>query len=273
MRLIGVDTPETVKRNTPVACFGPVASSYAKQLLTGLHVRIAYEPGGRTDRYGRQLWDVWLPDGRFVAGLLVADGLGRAYPFPPQTRYAALLARIQSQAKAGRRGLWGSPCNGRSFSTLGPGITVTAVRSEAAGDAQHRAGDVARLGAEQPCDRWGDLVRLADTSHGHPAHDPVESSGIACCCVDSRTDQPRRNGVDPYSIIGQLLGQADSQRVDRSLGSGVVHVLMSSTKGCGGRRHGDDGAADTAALCRHALRSAADAENDAQEVDVDDADG
>jgi micrococcal nuclease len=117
VRLIGVDTPETVKPDTPVACFGPIASSYAKHLLTGRHVRIAYEPGGRTDRYGRQLWDVWLPDGRFLAGLLVADGLGRAYPFPPQTRYAPLLASLQGQAQAGGRGLWGSPCHGRSFST------------------------------------------------------------------------------------------------------------------------------------------------------------
>ena len=117
VRIIGVDTPETVKPDTPVACFGPVASAYTKRLLTGLTVRVGYEPGGTTDRYGRQLWDVWLPDGRFLAGLLVADGLGRAYPFAPQTRYAALLHALQGEAQAPHRGLWGPPCHGRSFST------------------------------------------------------------------------------------------------------------------------------------------------------------
>ena len=117
VRIIGVDTPETVKPDTPVACFGPVASAYTKHLLTGLTVRVGYEPGGTTDRYGRQLWDVWLSDGRFLAGLLVAEGLGRAYPFAPQTRYAALLHALQTEAQAAHRGLWGSPCHGRSFSS------------------------------------------------------------------------------------------------------------------------------------------------------------
>ena len=117
VRIIGVDTPETVKPHTPVACFGEVASSYSKHLLAGTAITVAYEPGGMTDRYGRTLWDVWLPDGRLLAGLLVADGLGRAYPYAPQVRYAPLLATLQSEARTAGRGLWGAPCHGRSFST------------------------------------------------------------------------------------------------------------------------------------------------------------
>ncbi|MDX6245526.1 MAG: micrococcal nuclease [Frankiales bacterium] len=117
VRLVGVDSPESVKPNSPVACFGPVASAYAKQLLTGVTVRVAAEPGAQTDRYGRELWDVWMPDGRFVAGLLVADGLGRAYPFPPQVQFAPFLQTVQAEARAAGRGLWGPPCHGRSFST------------------------------------------------------------------------------------------------------------------------------------------------------------
>jgi micrococcal nuclease len=117
VRLIGADTPETVKPGTPVACFGEVASAYTKRMLTGRTVTVAFEPGGRTDRYGRDLWDIWLPDGRLFAGLLVADGLARAYPYPPQTQYAPWLAALQSQAKSGGRGLWGAPCHGKAFST------------------------------------------------------------------------------------------------------------------------------------------------------------
>ena len=116
VRVIGVDTPETVKPDTPVRCYGPEASSFTKHLLRpGTQVRAAHEPGGDVDRYGRQLWDVWLPDGRFLESVLVASGAARAYPYPPQTEYAALLAGLATQAKTDHRGLWGRPCNGNSF--------------------------------------------------------------------------------------------------------------------------------------------------------------
>ena len=116
VRVIGVDTPETVKPDTPVRCYGPQASAFTKHLLpAGTSVRAAHEPGGDVDRYGRQLWDVWLPDGRFLESVLVASGAARAYPFRPQVEHAGLLASLQSQAQSAARGLWGPPCRGHSF--------------------------------------------------------------------------------------------------------------------------------------------------------------
>lgn len=116
VRVIGVDTPETVKPDTPVRCFGPQASAFTKHLLpAGTTVRAAHEPGGDLDRYGRQLWDVWLPDGRFLESVLVAAGAARAYPYPPQVQHAALLGALQAQARLAGRGLWGPPCRGDSF--------------------------------------------------------------------------------------------------------------------------------------------------------------
>jgi micrococcal nuclease len=116
VRVIGIDTPETVKPNTPVRCYGPQASALTKHLLPqGLLVRAAYEPGGNQDRFGRDLWDVWLPDGRFLAGILASSGAARAYPISPQTTYAASLRDLAQQAQAAHRGLWGSACNGDSF--------------------------------------------------------------------------------------------------------------------------------------------------------------
>ena len=47
VRLIGMNTPETVKPNSPVECFGPQASDYAKQLL---HLRAAEATGEATNR-------------------------------------------------------------------------------------------------------------------------------------------------------------------------------------------------------------------------------
>ena len=116
VRVIGVDTPETVKPDTPVRCYGPQASAFTKRLLPqGAIVRAAHEPGGDTDKFGRQLWDVWLPDGRFLESVLAAAGAARAYPYPPQTEYADLIGRLAAQAGASRRGLWGPPCSGNSF--------------------------------------------------------------------------------------------------------------------------------------------------------------
>ena len=116
VRIIGADTPETVKPNVAVRCYGPQASAFTKHLLRpGTVVLAAHEPGGDTDRYGRQLWDVWLPDGRFLESVLVASGAARAYPFAPQLEHAPVLAQLQSQARRAQRGLWGPPCRGASF--------------------------------------------------------------------------------------------------------------------------------------------------------------
>jgi micrococcal nuclease len=116
VRIIGVDTPETVKPDTPVRCYGPQASAFTKHLLpAGTVIHAAHEPGGDVDRYGRQLWDVWLPDGRFLESVLAAAGTARAYPYPPQVEHADVIARLAGQARAQRRGLWGPPCDGNSF--------------------------------------------------------------------------------------------------------------------------------------------------------------
>src|SRR3954462_8804333 len=116
VRIIGVDTPETVKPDTAVSCYGPQASAFTKHLLpAGTVVRAAHESGGAVDRYGRQLWDVWLPDGRFLESVLAASGAARAYPYPPQIEHARLLAQLAARARTERRGLWGPPCRGSSF--------------------------------------------------------------------------------------------------------------------------------------------------------------
>lgn len=112
VRVIGVNTPETVKPGAPVECYGPQAHERTAALLPpGATVRAAYEPGGRTDRYGRELWDVWLPDGRFLAGVLAAEGAARPLAIRPQTRYAGLLAGLADDARRRGRGLWGA-CSG-----------------------------------------------------------------------------------------------------------------------------------------------------------------
>jgi len=105
VRLLGVDTPETVKPGTPVACFGHQASAFSTALLQGRRIWAAYQDE-QVDDFGRQLWDIWLPDGRFVAGLLVASGTARVLPYEPNTAHASALATAEDVARRGRRGLW-----------------------------------------------------------------------------------------------------------------------------------------------------------------------
>ncbi|MBS1880546.1 MAG: thermonuclease family protein [Actinobacteria bacterium] len=106
-RLVGVDTPETVKPNTPVQCFGPRASAFSKRVLAAagtVRYRVAPEP---VDHYGRSLVYLWLPDGRFFNAMLVRGGYARPLPYPPNTRYAPLFQRLAEGAARAGRGLWG----------------------------------------------------------------------------------------------------------------------------------------------------------------------
>jgi micrococcal nuclease len=107
VRVLGIDTPETVDPVKPVGCYGPQASAYTKHLLTGRRVRLEYDRVLH-DKYGRYLAYVYLegPHEVFVDAQLVALGYARILSIPPNTRHAALLARLQTQAAVAGRGLW-----------------------------------------------------------------------------------------------------------------------------------------------------------------------
>ena len=107
VRLLGIDTPETVNPRRPVGCYGPEASAYTKHLVTGRTVMLRYDRELH-DRYGRFLAYVWLTGPRpvFVNAELVRRGYARSYPFPPNTAHAALFAALERSAAVSGRGLW-----------------------------------------------------------------------------------------------------------------------------------------------------------------------
>lgn len=109
VRLIGVDAPESVQPNAPVECWGPQSSRVLSRLLpAGTRVRAAYQHGGRRDRYDRELWDVWLGDGRFVQAVLVRRGAADAVAYRPQVEHAEVLADLDAAASVAGRGLHGA---------------------------------------------------------------------------------------------------------------------------------------------------------------------
>ncbi|MCU1371218.1 MAG: nuclease (SNase domain protein) [Ilumatobacteraceae bacterium] len=108
-RLLGIDTPETVKPNAPVECYGPEASARTKALLpAGTAVAVQRDREAR-DRYGRLLVYLWRrEDGRFVNASLVRDGFARTLSIEPNTSRRAELAAEVNAARAGGAGLWGT---------------------------------------------------------------------------------------------------------------------------------------------------------------------
>jgi micrococcal nuclease len=105
VRYIGVDTPETVKPDTPVQCFGPRASAFDHRLVEGRTVRLVFGVE-RRDIYGRLLAYVYLGR-RFVNATLVRRGLARSLTIPPNDRFAPLFRRLELRAARAGRGLWG----------------------------------------------------------------------------------------------------------------------------------------------------------------------
>jgi micrococcal nuclease len=106
VRYIGVDTPETVKPDTPVQCFGPRASSFDHHLVEHRRVRLVFGVE-RRDIYDRLLAYVYIGH-RFVNAELVHRGLARTLAIPPNTLHKALFDRLEMEAASVGRGLWGA---------------------------------------------------------------------------------------------------------------------------------------------------------------------
>ncbi len=105
VRYIGVNTPETVSPKKPVECFGKEASNKNKELVTGQKVQLVKDVS-ESDRYGRLLRYVYLPDGTFVNLKLVQEGFAYADTFPPDVKYSKLFVTAQKQAQMQKAGLW-----------------------------------------------------------------------------------------------------------------------------------------------------------------------
>ncbi len=119
VRLIGIDTPESVARDRPVECFGPEAKARMAELLpAGTLVRLERDVEAR-DRYDRLLaYVIRAADDLHVNLVLVEEGYADASEFPPNTALQGVLAQAEHQARAAGRGLW--PVCGSTDAAIGP---------------------------------------------------------------------------------------------------------------------------------------------------------
>ncbi len=112
VRLLGIDTPETVHPDRPVECFGSEASARMALLLPpGTAVLVQRDVEAR-DRYGRRLAYVErLSDGLAVNASMVERGLAASLHISPNDGLRHDLAAAEGRARSAGLGLW-STCGG-----------------------------------------------------------------------------------------------------------------------------------------------------------------
>ncbi len=104
VRLIGVDTPESVDPRRPVERFGKEAAAFTRRLAEGKRVGLEY--GDETlDVYGRTLAYIYLPDGTLLNEEIIRQGYGFAYTRFPHRRMEEFV-KLERDAREHERGLW-----------------------------------------------------------------------------------------------------------------------------------------------------------------------
>jgi micrococcal nuclease len=114
VRLIGINTPETVDPRRTVECFGKESSVRMKELASDKVVRLEYdETQNLRDAYGRILAYVYLEDGEMLNRKMIAEGYAYEYTYMKPYIYQEEFRQLQTLARTSERGLWSKDtCNG-----------------------------------------------------------------------------------------------------------------------------------------------------------------
>ena len=109
VRLIGVDTPETVHPNQAVACFGKEANQFTRHAVEGKTISLVMDVVNakrrHKDRYGRTLAYAYLPDGKMLNAELIRQGYAYAY-IRFSFGYLLEFKELERQARTQSVGLW-----------------------------------------------------------------------------------------------------------------------------------------------------------------------
>lgn len=104
VRMILVDTPETVHPDKPAEPYGKEASDFTKQMLEGKDVYLELDAQER-DQYGRLLAYVWIGD-KLYNKMLLEKGFARVAVYPPNVKYVDEFRAVQKKAQEQGIGIW-----------------------------------------------------------------------------------------------------------------------------------------------------------------------
>jgi micrococcal nuclease len=105
VRLLGVNTPETVKRDVAPQPWGREATEFLRRKVAAGNVRLELDKR-RIDAYGRCLAYVYVGN-EHLSESLVAAGLARVHTYPgDSTTINRQLLRAQDEAKRRQLGMW-----------------------------------------------------------------------------------------------------------------------------------------------------------------------
>ncbi|MDY0097439.1 MAG: thermonuclease family protein [Candidatus Dojkabacteria bacterium] len=111
IRLIGIDTPETVDPRKEVQCYGVEASNKAKELLEGKEITLEFDNSqGDVDNYGRILAYVYMEDGRMFNEVMILEGYAHEYTYNTPYKYQNEFKIAENNARESKLGLWGPIC-------------------------------------------------------------------------------------------------------------------------------------------------------------------
>lgn len=106
VRLLLLDTPESVSQKIPPQKMGKEASTFLKKQLEGKSVTLVYDRGPKEDKYGRKLAYVFC-DGTHINELMIKSGYGIiAYISRPNTTFLPEMLEAENEAKESKAGVW-----------------------------------------------------------------------------------------------------------------------------------------------------------------------
>ena len=130
VRLIGIDTPETVDPRKPVQCFGIEASNTAKTLLSGKRVRLERDPTqDDRDVYGRVLRYAYVEDGPFFNQYMIAEGYAHEYTYEIPYQFQQAFRDAERAARESGRGLWADDACPLSVASAAPVLSAPPSRT------------------------------------------------------------------------------------------------------------------------------------------------
>jgi micrococcal nuclease len=198
VRLIGIDTPETVDPRKPVECFGKEASDRAKKVLGGQSVKLeADATQDERDKYGRLLRYVFLADGTNFNEQMIRDGYAHEYTYHLPYKYQTEFKTAEKEAKAAKRGLWADgACATKSVNQPAPApATTTPAPTTAPTPTPQTTVEPAPAPAPTPAPTPEPAPAPAPTTEPAPTPAPTPTQSASACdcsgniynCTDFKT--------------------------------------------------------------------------------------